>query len=70
MYGKSKLAGEDAIRRIKPTGSIIRTSWLYSRFGNSFVKTIYNYASEKESLNVIYDQVETPTNGNPCVIRG
>ncbi|MGZ3769112.1 MAG: sugar nucleotide-binding protein [Bdellovibrio sp.] len=55
---------------MKPTGSIIRTSWLYSRFGNSFVKTIYNYASEKESLNVIYDQVETPTNGNPCVIRG
>lgn len=61
VYGKSKLAGEEAILKISPTGIIIRTSWLYSVFGNNFVKTIVKLASSKENLNIVYDQIGTPT---------
>jgi dTDP-4-dehydrorhamnose reductase len=43
------------------TAVIIRTSWLYSSFGNNFVKTIIKHASQKESLNVVFDQIGTPT---------
>ncbi len=59
-YGRSKLAGEQYA--LQHQGSmIIRTSWLYSSFGKNFVKTIIKHATEKESLNVVYDQVGTPT---------
>lgn len=59
-YGKSKLAGEKYA--LMHNGSmIIRTSWLYSSFGNNFVKTILRNAAEKESLKVVFDQTGTPT---------
>lgn len=59
-YGRSKLAGEK-FALLHPASMIIRTSWLYSSFGNNFVKTILRHASEKESLNVVFDQTGTPT---------
>jgi dTDP-4-dehydrorhamnose reductase len=59
-YGRSKLTGEKYA--LLHFGSmIIRTSWLYSSFGNNFVKTIIKNAREKESLNVVFDQTGTPT---------
>jgi dTDP-4-dehydrorhamnose reductase len=59
-YGRSKLAGEK--NAMSHHGSmVIRTSWLYSSFGNNFVKTIMKHAAEKESLNVVFDQAGTPT---------
>lgn len=62
VYGKTKLDGENEIRDINPKNSIIvRTSWVYSSFGNNFVKTMLRLGKEKESLGVIFDQVGTPT---------
>jgi dTDP-4-dehydrorhamnose reductase len=59
-YGKSKLAGEKHALT-HPASMIIRTSWLYSSYGNNFVKTIRRNAAEKETLNVVFDQTGTPT---------
>lgn len=59
-YGRSKLAGEKYALQY-PGSMIIRTSWLYSSFGTNFVKTILRHAGEKESLNVVFDQIGTPT---------
>jgi dTDP-4-dehydrorhamnose reductase len=59
-YGKSKLAGEKSAL-LHPASMIIRTSWLYSSFGNNFVKTILRNGAEKESLKVVFDQTGTPT---------
>jgi dTDP-4-dehydrorhamnose reductase len=59
-YGRSKLEGERNALMHHGT-MIIRTSWLYSSFGNNFVKTIIKNAREKESLKVVYDQTGTPT---------
>ena len=62
VYGQSKLEGEQAIFEINPKNAIIiRTSWVYSSYGNNFVKTMLRLAKERESLNVIYDQIGTPT---------
>ncbi len=62
VYGKTKLDGENEMRDINPKDSIIiRTSWVYSSFGNNFVKTMLRLGREKESLGVIFDQVGTPT---------
>jgi len=62
VYGKTKLHGEQAIQKILTTNAIIiRTSWVYSEYGNNFVKTILKLGLERDSLNVIYDQVGTPT---------
>ena len=62
VYGKTKLDGESEMRDINPKNSIIiRTSWVYSSFGNNFVKTMLRLGREKESLGVIFDQVGTPT---------
>lgn len=59
-YGRSKLAGEkNALQH--PASMIIRTSWLYSSFGNNFVKTMLRLGREKDSLNVVFDQTGTPT---------
>lgn len=62
VYGKTKLGGELAMKEINPLNSIIiRTSWVYSSFGNNFVKTMLRLGKERDSLNVIVDQVGTPT---------
>jgi dTDP-4-dehydrorhamnose reductase len=61
VYGKSKYAGELAILNYAAKALIIRTSWLYSEYGNNFVKTIRKLAKERDSLNVVYDQIGTPT---------
>jgi dTDP-4-dehydrorhamnose reductase len=61
-YGISKLNGEKALLEINPKNSvIIRTSWLYSEFGNNFVKTILKFIKEKESISVVSDQIGSPT---------
>ena len=59
-YGRSKLAGEKYVLN-HSASMIIRTSWLYSSFGNNFVKTIIKNAREKGLLNVVFDQTGTPT---------
>ena len=61
IYGISKLKGEQAIQTISPNAIIIRTSWVYSEFGNNFVKTMLRLGQEREQLNVIFDQVGSPT---------
>ena len=59
-YGRSKSAGEK-YALVHQGSMIIRTSWLYSSFGNNFVKTILRHAKEKESLRVVFDQTGSPT---------
>ncbi len=61
VYGKSKLEGERVLTEKCPEAIIIRTSWLYSTFGNNFVKTMLKLGKEREFLKVIFDQVGTPT---------
>ncbi|WP_297503501.1 dTDP-4-dehydrorhamnose reductase [Thermococcus sp.] len=62
VYGKTKLDGENAMREITPKNSIIiRTSWVYSSFGDNFVKTMLCLGKERDSLGVIFDQTGTPT---------
>ena len=62
VYGKSKQEGEVAVLEACPNSIVIRTSWLYSIFGNNFVKTMIKLGQERESLNVVADQTGTPTN--------
>ena len=61
VYGETKLQGEQEVLKRAETAVIIRTAWLYSEFGNNFVKTMRRLGAEKESLNVVSDQIGTPT---------
>ena len=61
VYGHTKLAGEQNALRLCTRSMVIRTAWLYSTFGNNFVKTMIRLGKERESLGVIFDQVGTPT---------
>ena len=61
VYGRTKLHGEMAIADSGCKALIFRTSWLYSEFGNNFLKTMLRLTAEKETLNVVFDQVGTPT---------
>lgn len=60
-YGRTKLHGEKFLLTMQPDAIIIRTSWLYSEFGNNFVKTMIRLGQEKEELGVVFDQIGTPT---------
>ena len=77
VYGQTKLGGEQAIQNtLKNNAIIIRTSWVYSEYGNNFVKTMLKFGQVRDSLNVIYDQVGTPTYAKDlakaimCIIQG
>ena len=62
VYGQTKLEGEKVIQAVFDNYYIIRTSWVYSQFGNNFMKTMLRLASERDSLSVVNDQIGTPTN--------
>ena len=62
VYGLTKLQGEQAIQANLEKHFIIRTSWVYSQFGNNFMKTMLRLASERDRLSVVADQIGTPTN--------
>ena len=60
-YGRTKLDGEKRLLAVCPEAVILRTAWLYSSFGNNFVKTMIRLGHEKEQLGVVFDQIGTPT---------
>lgn len=62
VYGQTKLDGEKAIQQVWEKHFIIRTSWVYSQFGNNFMKTMLRLASERDTISVVNDQIGTPTN--------
>ena len=65
IYGLTKMKGEKAMMCINPVNSlIIRTSWLYSKYGHNFVKTILELSKEKEKISVVSDQIGSPTYAN------
>ncbi len=61
VYGQTKWAGEQACLRENPNAIVIRTSWVYSAFGANFVKTMSRLMQERNSLNVVNDQIGSPT---------
>jgi dTDP-4-dehydrorhamnose reductase len=72
IYGQTKLEGEKVIQHTWEKHFIIRTSWVYSPFGNNFMKTMLRLASERDSISVVNDQIGTPTNAvdlAECLIK-
>ncbi|MCD6113286.1 MAG: dTDP-4-dehydrorhamnose reductase [Bacteroidales bacterium] len=61
VYGQTKLDGEKSMLSICKKSIIIRTSWLYSEFKNNFLKTILKYGKQRDELNIVFDQIGTPT---------
>ena len=61
VYGRTKRQGEIEVEKSGCDAIVIRTAWLYSEYGNNFVKTMLRLGKERESLNVVYDQIGTPT---------
>lgn len=61
VYGRTKRQGEVEVEKSGCDAIVIRTAWLYSEYGNNFVKTMIKLGKERESLNVVYDQIGTPT---------
>ncbi|MFK7060277.1 dTDP-4-dehydrorhamnose reductase [Flavobacterium oreochromis] len=62
VYGQTKLEGENEVRTNCTKHFIIRTSWVYSQFGNNFMKTMLRLAQDRDELNIVADQIGTPTN--------
>lgn len=60
-YGRTKYEGEQLLLKANPDAIIFRTAWLYSPYGNNFVKTMLKYGRERDELRVVYDQIGTPT---------
>ena len=60
VYGRSKLQGEQSLWE-NPDAIVVRTSWLYSEFGNNFLKTMLRLGTERNEIGVVYDQIGTPT---------
>lgn len=61
VYGKTKFAGEQTLTTLCRDAIVLRTAWLYSSFGNNFVKTMIKYGREKDEMNVVFDQIGSPT---------
>jgi len=61
VYAQTKLDGDLAALQVNTASMVIRTSWVYSSFGNNFVKTMIRLGTERDSLNVVFDQIGTPT---------
>lgn len=68
VYGSTKLAGEQNVMNHCEKAMVIRTAWLYSIYGNNFVKTMIRLGRERESLGVIFDQIGTPTYANDLAL--